>query len=103
MFGAAIPFDKISYAGFVRINKSTDCCIKIPTTQIIQPNLFVVIITTVSEGVDGRNLAGGKRQTFPEQVYCIILHAVLSSRGDGATSPCKKLRTSCEVRRKGLI
>lgn len=31
------------------------------------------------------NLRAGKRQTFPEQIYCIILHAVLSSQNMALT------------------
>ena len=42
---------------FICAHKSANQRIIIPTPQIIHPNLFIVVITTVSEGVDGCNLA----------------------------------------------
>ena len=41
----------------VGVNKSAHARIVISTLQIIQSNLFIVVVTTVSEGVNGCNLA----------------------------------------------
>ena len=40
----------------VCINKPSHTCIIIPTLEIIQLNLFIVVVTTVSEGVNGCNI-----------------------------------------------
>ena len=38
---------------FINTQKSTNLCIIISTLQIIQVNLFIVVVTTIAEGVDG--------------------------------------------------
>ena len=39
------------------INKPSGIGIIIPTLEIIQPNLFIVVVTTITEGVNGCDLA----------------------------------------------
>ena len=41
----------------IRIDKSTNARIIVPTLEIIQSNLFIVVVTTVTEGVNICNLA----------------------------------------------
>ena len=44
----------------VCIDKPTNICIIISALEIIQLNLFIVVVATVSEGVNGCNLAFGR-------------------------------------------
>ena len=54
------------------IDESTNNRIIIPTLQIIQPNLYIVVVTTVSEGVDICNSRIGGTGLDRRNTPCIV-------------------------------
>ena len=87
---------------FIGIYKSTNFSIIISTLKIVQTNLFIVVVTTVSEGVDSRNITGSIRNncTYTPSIVCVACNNLALGIGNCNNIPLKILH---EVVSKAVV